>query len=98
MLTWHDKENPSQVLYTFTPTKFYGYLLNAEPSNLVFLKTYNSEFHDIPVILNDQNSRTLEMEDKIYSIVITHLAKLCPEDAPPKISWRHQEVTILSYL
>ena len=72
------------MLYTFTPTKFYGYLLNAEPSNLVFLKTYNSEFHDIPVILNDQNSRTLEMEDKIYLIVITHLAKLCPEDAPPK--------------
>ena len=34
----------SEVLYTFTPNKSYVYLLNFEPSNLVFLKTYNTEF------------------------------------------------------
>ena len=28
-----------KVLYTFTPNKSYAYLLNVEPSNLVFLKT-----------------------------------------------------------
>ena len=33
----------SEVLYTFTPSKFYAYLLNIGPSNLVFLKTYNTE-------------------------------------------------------
>ena len=31
-----------EVLYTFTPNKSYGYLLNVEPSNLVFFKTYNT--------------------------------------------------------
>ena len=34
----------SEVLYTFTPNKSYAYLLNVEPSNLVFLETYNTEF------------------------------------------------------
>ena len=34
----------SEVLYTFTPNKYYAYLLNVEPSNLVFLKTYNTDF------------------------------------------------------
>ena len=34
----------SEVLYTFIPNKSYGYLLNVEPSNLEFLKTYNTEF------------------------------------------------------
>ena len=32
-------QQKSAVLYTFTPNKSYAYLLNVEPSNLVFLKT-----------------------------------------------------------
>ena len=36
-----------EVLYAFTANSFYGYLLNVEPNNLVFLKTYNSEFDEI---------------------------------------------------
>ena len=36
----------SEVLYNFTPNKSYAYLLNIEPSNLMFLKTYNTEFDD----------------------------------------------------
>ena len=31
----------SEVLYTFTHNKSHAYLLNVEPRNLVFLKTYN---------------------------------------------------------
>ena len=31
-----------EVLYTFTSNKSYAYLLNFGPSNLVFLKTYNT--------------------------------------------------------
>ena len=31
-----------EVLYNFTPNKSYAYLLYVEPSNLVFLKTYNT--------------------------------------------------------
>ena len=34
----------SKVLYTFTTSKSYAYLLNVEPSNLVFLKPYNAKF------------------------------------------------------
>ena len=35
-------QQKSEVLYTFTPNKSYAYLLNVEPSNLVFSKTYNT--------------------------------------------------------
>ena len=33
-------QQKSEVLYNFTPNKSYAYLLNVEPSNLVFLKTW----------------------------------------------------------
>ena len=42
-----------EVLYTFTPNKSYAYLLNVEPSNLVFLKTYNSEFDETIITFTD---------------------------------------------
>ena len=45
--------------------KSYAYLLNAKPSNSVILKTYNSEFDKIIITLMDQNSRPLEIEDKV---------------------------------
>ena len=47
------------------PHKFYAYLLNVEPSNLVFLKTFNTEFHEIVTTFVDQNGRPLEIEDKV---------------------------------
>ena len=31
--------------------------------NLVFLTTYNTEFHEIIIAFTDQNRRPLEMED-----------------------------------
>ena len=58
-------QEKSDVLYTFTPNKCYGYLLNVEPSNLVFLKTYNTRFDKIAIIFTDQNGRPLEVEDKV---------------------------------
>ena len=45
--------------------KCYAYLLNAEPSNLMFLKTYNTEIDEIIVTFTDQNGRPLEIEDKV---------------------------------
>ena len=53
-----------EVLYTFTLNKSYSYLLNVEPSNLMFLKTYNTEFDEIIRKFTDQNGRPLEIEDK----------------------------------
>ena len=35
-------QQKSEVLCTFTPNKSDAYLLNVEPSNLVFLKTYKT--------------------------------------------------------
>ena len=39
-----DNQNQQQtgLLYTFTPNKCYAYWINIEPSDLVFLKTYNT--------------------------------------------------------
>ena len=34
----------SEALWTFMPNKSYAYLLNVEPSNWVFWKTYNTQF------------------------------------------------------
>ena len=58
-------QQKSEVLYTFTPNKFCAYLLNDEPSNLLFLKTYNTEFDEIIVIFMNQNGKPLEIEDKV---------------------------------
>ena len=35
-------------------------MINVEPSNFMFLKTYNTEFVDITVTFTDQNDRLLE--------------------------------------
>ena len=40
-------------------------MLNVEPSNLVFLKTYGTEFDEIIITFTDQNGRPLEIEDKV---------------------------------
>ena len=58
-------QQKSDVLYTFTPNKPYAYLLNVEPSNFLFSKTYNTEFDEIIITFTDQNGRPLEIEDKV---------------------------------
>ena len=67
----------SEVLYLFTPNKSYAYLLNVEPSNLVFLKTCNTEFDEIILTFFDQNSRSLEMEYKVNLALLINKLKLC---------------------
>lgn len=46
-LVENQNQQKSEVLHTFTLNKSYGYLLNAELSNLVFFKTFNTEFDGI---------------------------------------------------
>ena len=53
------------MLYTFTLNKSYAYLLNVEPRNLMFLKTYNTELDKIIIKFTDQNTKPLEIEGKI---------------------------------
>ena len=54
-----DYQQDSRVLYTF------GQLLDISPKNFIFLKTFNSEFSYIEVWFTNQNSKPLEIEDKI---------------------------------
>ena len=54
-----------ESLHTFTPNKSFAYSLNVEPSNLVFLKTYNKEFDEIIITFKDQTGTPLEIEDKV---------------------------------
>ena len=60
-----NKIQDSRVLYTFIPNKLFGQLLVISPENFIFLETLNSEFSYIKVWLTDQNSKPLEVEDKI---------------------------------
>ena len=54
-----------RILYTFVPNKQFGSLLEISPPNYIFLKTFNSEFQKIKAWFTDQNSKPLEVEDKI---------------------------------
>ena len=54
--------NKSEV-FTFIPNTSYSYLLNGELRNLVFLKTYNTEFDEIVITFPDQNGIPLEIEN-----------------------------------
>ena len=60
-----DYQQYSRVLYTFVPNKSFGQLLDISPKNFLFSKYFNSGFSYIEVWCTDQNSKPLEIEDKI---------------------------------
>ena len=61
----NDYQQDSRVLYIFVPNKSFCSLLDIFPSNHIFLKTFNSEYDQIIVWFTDQNSKPLEIEDRI---------------------------------
>ena len=61
----NDYQQDSRVLYTFVPNKPFGSLLEISPANHIFLKIFNSEYDEIIVWFTDQNSKALEIEDRI---------------------------------
>ena len=63
-------QQDSRVLYTFFPNKSFGQLLDISPKAFIFLKTFVSEFSCIQVWFTDQNSKPLEIEDKINIISV----------------------------
>ena len=60
-----DHQQDSRVLNTFVPNKLFGQLLEISQKNVIYLKTFNSEFPCIELLFTDQNSKPLETEDKI---------------------------------
>ena len=61
----NDYEQNSRVLYAFVPNISFCQLLDISPTNFIFLKTFDSEFSYNEAWFTDQNSRLLEIEDKI---------------------------------
>ena len=61
----NDYQQDSRVLYTFAPNNSLVGLLDISLKNFIFLKTFNSEFSYIELWFTDQNSKPLEIEDKI---------------------------------
>ena len=61
----NDHQQDSRILYTFLPNKPFSSLLEISPTNHIFLKILNSEYDEIKVWFTDQNSKPLEMEDRI---------------------------------
>ena len=66
----NDYQQDSRVLYSFVPNKSFGSLLEISPTNHIFLKTFNSEYDEIKVWFTDQNSKPLEMEDRIHLTMV----------------------------
>ena len=56
--------------YICVPNKSCAYMLNVEPSNLVFLKTYFTESDDINITFTDQNGRPLEKDKTNLTLLI----------------------------
>ena len=61
----NDYQKDSSVLCTIFPNKSFGQLLDISPKKIIFLKALSSEFSYIEVRFTDQNSKPLEIENKI---------------------------------
>ena len=61
-------QKSSRVLYTFVPNKSFGQSLCISHKTFRFLKAFDSEFSYIEVWFADQNSKPLEIADKINII------------------------------
>ena len=61
----NDYQQDSRVLHMLVPNKPFGSLLEISPKNHIFLKAFSSEYSEIKVWFTDQNSKSLEIEDRI---------------------------------
>ena len=68
-------QQKSQVSYIFMPNKSYAYLLNVEPSSLVFFKAFNTEFEKLIITFTDLNNRPSEIEGKVNLILLINKEK-----------------------
>ena len=66
----NDYQQDSRVLYVFVPNKSFGQLLNISLNTFILLKTFNAEFSYIEVWFSDQNSKPIEIEDKINMTLV----------------------------
>ena len=63
-------------MYTFVPNKLFGQLLDYSRENFIFLKTFDLEFSYIEVWFTDQDSKPLEIKDKIIIILFINQSEM----------------------
>ena len=80
-------QQKSEVLYTFTNNT-----LNFEQSNLEFLKTYNTRFDEIVIIITGQNGRLLEIEDKVSLTLVINKYKMTRYSIEPRTVKLYQRI------
>ena len=68
----NDYQQDLRVLCVFIPNKIFGQLLHISPKNSIFLKIFKSLFSYIEVWFADQNSKPLEIEDKINTTSVIY--------------------------
>ena len=61
----NDYQQDSRVLYTFVPNKPFDNLLEISLTSHIYLTIFKSEYDEIKVWFTDQNSKPLEIEDRI---------------------------------
>ena len=61
----NDYQQDSRILDVFIPNKLFCQLLDISPRNVIFSKTFGSEFSSVKVWFTDRNSELLEIEGKI---------------------------------
>ena len=66
----NDYQQDSRVLYSFVPNKPFAALLEVSPATNIFLKTFTTKYAEIEVWFTDQNSKPLEIEDRINLTVV----------------------------
>ena len=59
-----------RVLCIIVPYQSFGQLLSISPQIFVFLKSFDLQFSHVAVWITDQNSKPLEIEDKINIILV----------------------------
>ena len=60
----NDSQQDSGMFYTFVPNKPFRGLLEISPRHQIFLKICNSEFQEIKAWFTDQNSKSLQVDNK----------------------------------
>ena len=55
----------SRVLYVFIPNESFGQLLDTSTKTFTFLKAFDSEFSYTKLQFTDQNSKPLDIADRI---------------------------------
>ena len=70
----NDYQQDSRALFAFTSNKPFSSLLEISPPTFIPLKTFNWRFIEIEVWLTDDNSHSLEIEDKMNLTLLINAA------------------------